>query len=84
MEVDYLEIEKFFKKYHYGNDKDNLFDKTGAAKFRRCDDLYFVSLIKPYLYKNLFHSTQKPSESIFVVDFNTNKKLNSHFSLSFT
>lgn len=74
-----FEIEKFFKKYHYGNDKDNLFDKTGAAKFRRCDDLYFVSLIKPYLYKNLFHSTQKPSESIFVVDFNTNKKLNSHF-----
>ena len=72
-------IEDFFKKYHYGNDPVNLFDKTGSSKFRRCDDLYFVSLTKPYIYKNWFHAEQKPSESIFVTDFSPGNKLNTKF-----
>jgi len=73
------EIEKFFKKYYNDNDNDNVFDKTGMSRFRRCDDLYLVSVIKPYLYKNWFDSKTKLSESTFVTDFNLNNKVNSRF-----
>lgn len=64
------EIEKFFKNYHFNSSQVNMFDKNGSAKFRRCDDLYLVSLLKPYLYKNWFGSKQKQSECVNVRDFN--------------
>jgi hypothetical protein len=73
------EIEKFFKKYYNDNENINAFDKTGMSRFRRCDDLYLVSVIKPYLYKNWFDSKSKESESTFVKDFNPNNKIDSRF-----
>ena len=69
-----FEIEKHFKKYFPDHDKkNNYFDKTGAAKFRRCDDLYLVSLIKPYFYKNLYNCQVKNSDANIVSNYNNNK-----------
>lgn len=63
------DIEKFFKEYD-----NNIFDRTASAKFRRCDDLYFVSILKPYLYKNWYKSQPIKSESLFETSFDINSK----------
>lgn len=74
------EIEKYFKNYFHGNDTKNLFDKTSGAKFRRCDDLYLVSLIKPYLYKYWHNCEHKFDDQIIINSFNNpNQKLNNKF-----
>ena len=62
-------IEDYFKEYD-----NNIFDRTASAKFRRCDDLYFVSILKPYLYKNWYNSQSIKSESLFETNFDVNSK----------
>lgn len=76
-----FEIEKHFKKYFPDHDKkNNYFDKTGAAKFRRCDDLYMVSLIKPYFYKNLYNCEEKDSDATIINSYNNKeRKINNRF-----
>ena len=72
-------IEQFFKNYYNKDEDINAFDKTGMSKFRRCDDLHLVSILKPYLYRYWFNSSQKPSESEFIIDFNKKVNHNSRF-----
>jgi len=72
-----FEIEKYFKNYFLENI--NYFDKTGSAKFRRCDDLYLVSLIKPYLYKHWYKCPQKKSDSVIINSYNRKLTINNRF-----
>lgn len=75
-----FEIENYFKKYFSEYDKNNnCFDKTGAAKFRRCDDLYLVSLIKPYLYKHWYNCPQKKPDYVIINSYNKKIKINNRF-----
>lgn len=62
-------IENFFKGYFNKDASVNIYDRTGGSKFRRCDDLYLVSVIKPYLYKNWFKSKQKIEQTIILSNY---------------
>ena len=66
-----FEIEKYFKNYYMNkNPNINLFDKTGTSKFRRCDDLYMVSILKPYLYKEWFKCKTKIPNATIISEYN--------------
>ena len=73
------QIEKYFKNYFYNHNKNNAFDTTGASKFRRCDDLYLVSLIKPYLYKNWFNAETKKVNSVIINNYNNLVEIDAPF-----
>ena len=74
------EIEQYFKKYFYESDKKtNAFDKTGGSRFRRCDDLYFVSLLKPYLYKNWYNLETKIVDTLILNNYDSQRNINHTF-----
>lgn len=75
-------IEKFFKSYYFEYDKNktkNAFDRTGAAKFRRCDDLYLTSMLKPYLYKNWYNYETKTPDTMIIHNYDTPRKIDNTF-----
>lgn len=65
-----FELEKYFKNYYINKYPNiNLFDKTGGSKFRRCDDLYMVSILKPYLYKEWYKCKTKIPKAIILSEY---------------
>ncbi len=74
-----FDIEKYFKTKYPEHDKINYYDKTGSSKFRRCDDLYLVSLLKPYLYKNWYNCQVKNNDSVIIDNYSKDIKITTTF-----
>lgn len=70
-----INIEKRLKNYFINDSKVNIYDETGRSKFRKNKNIYLVSALKYYLYKNWFKCEFKEASSLFLELDDHNKML---------
>ena len=75
-------IENRLKNYYVNDNNINIYDKTGMSKFRRTDNLFLVSLLKPYLYVNWYKGIHKKTELTVLTLDDFNKLLDKPVNLN--